>query len=161
MQSPPQVGSLRKTWNRSGVIPDRVLPEPVSPVMSQPRQKSARVHLKPASRTTARCSRFRERCEIRTDDRRQPKNAHSGEPESRTHIERPMSTPAIAASATITRSVTKRTRFSRSTFCPKRRSSPTRSDAWLMNDFDRRSSSSIVPRKSSKLGIAASWLSSV
>ena len=33
-------------------MPERVLPEPVSPVMSQPRQKSARVHLKPASLTT-------------------------------------------------------------------------------------------------------------
>ena len=36
-------------------MPERVLPEPVSPVMSQPRQKSARVQVKPASRTTARC----------------------------------------------------------------------------------------------------------
>ena len=32
-------------------MPERVLPEPVSPVMSQPRQKSSRVHEKPFSRT--------------------------------------------------------------------------------------------------------------
>jgi hypothetical protein len=32
-------------------MPERVLPEPVSPVMSQPRQKSSRVHAKPFSRT--------------------------------------------------------------------------------------------------------------
>ena len=32
-------------------MPELVLPEPVSPVMSQPRQKSSRVHTKPFSRT--------------------------------------------------------------------------------------------------------------
>src|ERR1700678_1827494 len=32
-------------------MPDRVLPEPVSPVMSQPRQKSSRVHEKPFNLT--------------------------------------------------------------------------------------------------------------
>jgi hypothetical protein len=32
-------------------MPERVLPEPVSPVMSQPRQKSSRVHEKPFNRT--------------------------------------------------------------------------------------------------------------
>jgi hypothetical protein len=49
--APP--GSFLNTWKRSGVMPERVLPEPVSPVISQPRQKSARVQRNPASSTTA------------------------------------------------------------------------------------------------------------
>jgi hypothetical protein len=36
------------------VIPERVFPEPVSPVISQPRQKSSRVHDKPLSFTMGR-----------------------------------------------------------------------------------------------------------
>lgn len=63
MQRPPQVGSLLKIWKRSGVMPERVLPEPVSPVMSQPLQKSARVHLNPVSLTTVFPFEDRERCE--------------------------------------------------------------------------------------------------
>ncbi|MDB6175525.1 MAG: hypothetical protein JWL59_4836 [Chthoniobacteraceae bacterium] len=42
-------------------MPERVLPEPVSPVISQPRQKSSRVHDKPPSWTTAGCFDFCER----------------------------------------------------------------------------------------------------
>ncbi len=35
MQSPPQFGSFWKTWKSSWLIPERVLPEPVSPVNRQ------------------------------------------------------------------------------------------------------------------------------
>jgi hypothetical protein len=54
MQRPPQRGSFWNTWYSSGVIPDRVFPEPVSPVISQPRQKSSRVHVSPFNRTIGR-----------------------------------------------------------------------------------------------------------
>src|SRR5436190_21343919 len=52
MQRPPHFGSLRKTWCASWLMPDVVLPEPVSPVMSQPRQKSLRLQANPFNRAT-------------------------------------------------------------------------------------------------------------
>src|SRR5947208_12068606 len=52
MQRPPHFGSLRKTWCASWLMPDVVLPEPVSPVMSQPRQKSLRLQVNPFNRAT-------------------------------------------------------------------------------------------------------------
>src|SRR6266545_4077410 len=52
MQRPPHFGSLRKTWCASWLMPDVVLPEPVSPVMSQPRQKSLRFQVNPFNRAT-------------------------------------------------------------------------------------------------------------
>src|SRR5437660_1213964 len=52
MQRPPHFGSLRKTWCASWLMPDVVLPEPVSPVMSQPRQKSLRLQFNPFNRAT-------------------------------------------------------------------------------------------------------------
>src|SRR5437867_3840007 len=52
MQRPPHFGSLQKTWCASWLMPDVVLPEPVSPVMSQPRQKSLRFQVNPFNRAT-------------------------------------------------------------------------------------------------------------
>src|SRR6266404_9427653 len=46
-QSPPQSGSWRKTECMRAFIAN-VLPEPVSPVISQPRQKSLRSQTNPA-----------------------------------------------------------------------------------------------------------------
>src|SRR5262245_183288 len=46
-QSPPQSGSWRKTECMTALIAN-VLPEPVSPVISQPRQKSLRFQENPA-----------------------------------------------------------------------------------------------------------------
>src|SRR5207244_7338152 len=72
--------------------------------------------------------------------------------EIRTHRRRSINTPAIAPSPMKTQCVMKRARLMRLTFWPNRRNSATRSAAWWMNAFERRSSNSTVPRKSSKLG---------
>src|SRR6266404_1172581 len=52
MHRPPQVRSFLNTWCASWLMPELVLPEPVSPVMSQPRQNSFRRQVTPLSRTT-------------------------------------------------------------------------------------------------------------
>ena len=69
----------------------------------------------------------------------------------------------MTPNATSTSCFRKRLRLSRSTDCPNRRNSAMRSLACLTNDFERRSSSSIVPRnpRSSAAVRGLSWTSRV
>ena len=49
MHTPPQPGSLVNTWNMMLRMPLLVLPQPVLPRISQPRQNSLRSHVSPLS----------------------------------------------------------------------------------------------------------------